>query len=738
MGDGGRTSTPGAEAAPTVGWASGPLGVVQAADREIARQVAVRARAVAAFAASRPAWTDRQQGERGAMSAERWAARPEVLRSVSEWATPELAIAVNLTQQAAQDLLQESLTLVTRLPGTLAALESGLLHRGHLWHLLDKVAPIADDRLRAEVEADLLAWVGRRQTVTSPAQLGDKARRVVARRDAAAAGRRLARALKERGISIRPERADGMAAVTVVCTLPEARAFYAALVQCAEALVDEPGGPVRTRGQKMVDALVDLVLRPGKTDLPPVQALLTIVASVHTALGGDQLGEVDGMAVPAEMARQLARAFAGLDTTPSGAEDITTDRTARDGTAADGIVTEAAGSPEDSATTDDSAVTTGSTVGTDMETRPVDTEPNDTASSAGGTSWPDDVEGGPVERAAQELSGFDFDQWLQELVRSGFGDDPAPDDPGWLPGGPPDPSEWDAGPWHDPCEWLDDHDHDHDNGHDQHLPAPDPDSDADADADADGSASPDGDPPGGGWWAAADCAVDQAGATVHAARLALGAARRMVRTAQKADAADEAVWEVSTAGRVTAADDALAALAVAADTQREELAALLMATGGGGLADQPRIAVTDAITGALLTLTDLPQLRRTGTCGRPACRRRPEACGHDLTGRPGLGRPGPTDAYAPGAALDRFVRARDRRCRFPGCRRRVPKAGELDHHRPHAEGGGTAAANLAGYCTGDHRGKHQAPGWRHDLAPDGSLTVTTPTGLTATTQPPPY
>jgi hypothetical protein len=51
---------------------------VQAADREISRQTAVRARAVAEFAASRPAAADRQQGERGAMSAERWAARTAV------------------------------------------------------------------------------------------------------------------------------------------------------------------------------------------------------------------------------------------------------------------------------------------------------------------------------------------------------------------------------------------------------------------------------------------------------------------------------------------------------------------------------------------------------------------------------------------------------------------------------------------------------------------------------------
>ena len=50
----------------------------------------------------------------------------------------------------------------------------------------------------------------------------------------------------------------------------------------------------------------------------------------------------------------------------------------------------------------------------------------------------------------------------------------------------------------------------------------------------------------------------------------------------------------------------------------------------------------------------------------------------------------------------------------------------------------TSATNLTGYCTGHHRGKHQAPGWRYALRPDGSLAVTTPTGLTAVTTPPPF
>ena len=123
--DGGAEPNTRAVVGSVVGWASGPLGVVQAADREIARATAVRARAVAEFAASRPAEADRAQGERGAMSTERWAARADVLRPVWEWAIPELAVALNLTQQGAEGLLVESLTLVHRLPGTLLPWRAG-------------------------------------------------------------------------------------------------------------------------------------------------------------------------------------------------------------------------------------------------------------------------------------------------------------------------------------------------------------------------------------------------------------------------------------------------------------------------------------------------------------------------------------------------------------------------------------------------------------------------------------
>jgi hypothetical protein len=67
----------------------------------------------------------------------------------------------------------------------------------------------------------------------------------------------------------------------------------------------------------------------------------------------------------------------------------------------------------------------------------------------------------------------------------------------------------------------------------------------------------------------------------------------------------------------------------------------------------------------------------------------------------------------------------------------VPQGGELDHDRRYPEGP-TSAGNLAGYCTPNHRGKHQAPGFEHQLAPDGTLTVRTPTGMSTSTTPEPY
>ena len=62
--------------------------------------------------------------------------------------------------------------------------------------------------------------------------------------------------------------------------------------------------------------------------------------------------------------------------------------------------------------------------------------------------------------------------------------------------------------------------------------------------------------------------------------------------------------------------------------------------------------------------------------------------------------------------------------------------GELDHRVRYPDGP-TSITNLAGLCPGNHRGKRQAPGWSFTADGD-ALVVTTPTGLRAVTDPPPY
>jgi hypothetical protein len=137
-------------------------------------------------------------------------------------------------------------------------------------------------------------------------------------------------------------------------------------------------------------------------------------------------------------------------------------------------------------------------------------------------------------------------------------------------------------------------------------------------------------------------------------------------------------------------------------------------TAGTVLEHRPHVAVVDELDGTLLALTDAAGLRR-GTA---------------------LGPPPGTPGYRPGRLPDRFVRLRDRRCRFPGCRAR-PRRCDLDHIDPHPHGP-TAVCNLCALCEHHHRLKHQAPGWTLTGTGDGGLTWTTPGGLQITTRPPRY
>jgi hypothetical protein len=93
------------------------------------------------------------------------------------------------------------------------------------------------------------------------------------------------------------------------------------------------------------------------------------------------------------------------------------------------------------------------------------------------------------------------------------------------------------------------------------------------------------------------------------------------------------------------------------------------------------------------------------------------------------------DVYKPSAKLKRAIRARDRHCRFPGCRRPAHRC-ELDHTVAFEIGGRTIYTNLSALCKHHHRIKHM-PGWTCTQDEAGVLTWTTPSGQTYLTRPPP-
>jgi hypothetical protein len=160
-----------------------------------------------------------------------------------------------------------------------------------------------------------------------------------------------------------------------------------------------------------------------------------------------------------------------------------------------------------------------------------------------------------------------------------------------------------------------------------------------------------------------------------------------------------------------------------------ELLAQLKALGvqappGGSL----HLALTGE-NGALLATATAGELARLAARG---CRThgREVACACPvLTG------PAAVDRYTPSAAQVRFLRLRDRTCRHPGCAQPAGRT-DADHVVSYDCGGRTGCENLCCLCRTHHRLKTFARGWRFELLADGTLRVTTPSGITRTTRPP--
>ncbi|TFV87434.1 HNH endonuclease signature motif containing protein [Blastococcus sp. CT_GayMR16] len=152
-----------------------------------------------------------------------------------------------------------------------------------------------------------------------------------------------------------------------------------------------------------------------------------------------------------------------------------------------------------------------------------------------------------------------------------------------------------------------------------------------------------------------------------------------------------------------------------------------------------QVAIGNSVTGQLIAVATRNELRRgSGSRRRRRTRRgtddhRPSSDTSD--DGPGLRPPPPTSAYRPTAHQRRFIRARDRSCRMPGCRR-APGRCDIDHGTAHADGGPTDCWNLCCLCRRHHRIKTFARDWHFQLLADGRLIVRTPSGVARITRPP--
>jgi hypothetical protein len=84
------------------------------------------------------------------------------------------------------------------------------------------------------------------------------------------------------------------------------------------------------------------------------------------------------------------------------------------------------------------------------------------------------------------------------------------------------------------------------------------------------------------------------------------------------------------------------------------------------------------------------------------------------------------ESYEPPQPLVDFLLARDRTCRFPGCRAPAHLS-DIDHAQSWESGGATSAENLGALCRRHHRLKTHG-GWKLESSLDGSCVWTSPHG----------
>ncbi|XAS63482.1 HNH endonuclease [Pseudarthrobacter sp. So.54] len=202
-------------------------------------------------------------------------------------------------------LLGLAKALVTEMPHTLAALETGQLNEWRATLLVKETAclPAAD---RAAVDAELAPDTGTFEGAGDRALIA-AARTAAYRRDPRSVTQRASHAVTERHVSLRPA-PDTMCYLTALLPVAAGVAVHAALTRHADTA--RSGGDPRTRGQLMADALIERTTgTPGGLGGIEIQ----LVMSDRTLFQGDsEPARLPGYGiVPAGWARDLLTGTGG-------------------------------------------------------------------------------------------------------------------------------------------------------------------------------------------------------------------------------------------------------------------------------------------------------------------------------------------------------------------------------------------------------------------------------------------
>jgi len=211
----------------------------------------------------------------------------------------EVALARRESPAKGSRLLGLARALVTEMPHTLAALDTGLLNEWRATLLVRETACL-DAADRAAVDEELAADTGTFDGAGDRAIIS-AAKAAAYRRDPRSVTQRAAHAETERSVSLRPA-PDTMCYLTALLPVAAGVAAFAALTRQADSA--RATGDPRSRGQLMADALVERVTgTPGGITGIEVQLVMTD----RTLLAGDnEPARLAGYGtVPAGWARKL-------------------------------------------------------------------------------------------------------------------------------------------------------------------------------------------------------------------------------------------------------------------------------------------------------------------------------------------------------------------------------------------------------------------------------------------------